>query len=122
MPANTAIADAADFQHTEMPANTAIADFADFADFFLANDRANAGTAPRDASIPRYCRFADFQHTEMPGNTAIADFADFFGRSHIDASHSRQPLVKGERMVRYEVNAVIVQVAGDTTLMLRRAG
>ena len=29
--------------------------------------------------------------------------------SHIDASHSRQPLVKGERLVRYEVNAVIAQ-------------
>ena len=28
--------------------------------------------------------------------------------SHIDASHSRQPLVKGERLVRHEVNAVIV--------------
>ena len=28
-------------------------------------------------------------------------------RSHIDASHSRQPLLKGERLVRYEVNAVI---------------
>ena len=28
-------------------------------------------------------------------------------RSHIDASHSRQPLVKGERLVRYEVNAVM---------------
>ena len=27
--------------------------------------------------------------------------------NHIDASHSRQPLVKGERLVRYEVNAVI---------------
>ena len=26
--------------------------------------------------------------------------------SHIDASHSRQPLVKGERLVRHEVNAV----------------
>jgi hypothetical protein len=31
--------------------------------------------------------------------------------SHIDASHSRQPLVKGERLVRYEVNAVM-QAAG----------
>ena len=30
--------------------------------------------------------------------------------SHIDASHSRQPLVKGERLVRYEVNAVILYV------------
>ena len=29
-------------------------------------------------------------------------------RSHIDASLSRQPLVKGERLVRYEVNAVMV--------------
>ena len=28
-------------------------------------------------------------------------------RSHIDASHSRQPLVKGERLVRFEVNAVM---------------
>ena len=27
--------------------------------------------------------------------------------SHIDACHSRQPLVKGERLVRYEVNAVM---------------
>ena len=27
--------------------------------------------------------------------------------SHIDASHSRQPLVKGERLVRYEVNAMM---------------
>ena len=29
--------------------------------------------------------------------------------SHIDASHSRQPLVKGERLVRYEVNAVMLK-------------
>ena len=29
--------------------------------------------------------------------------------SHIDASHSRQPLVKGERLVRYEVNAVMLR-------------
>ena len=28
--------------------------------------------------------------------------------SHIDASHSRQPLVKGERLVRHEVNAVML--------------
>ena len=34
--------------------------------------------------------------------------------SHIDASLSRQPLVKGERLVRYEVNAVMVQApTGD---------
>ena len=35
--------------------------------------------------------------------------------SHIDASHSRQPLVKGERLVRYEVNAVMLMFV---TLML----
>ena len=28
--------------------------------------------------------------------------------NHIAASHSRQPLVKGERLVRYEVNAVML--------------
>ena len=27
---------------------------------------------------------------------------------HIDVSHSRQPLVKGERLVRYEVNTVML--------------
>ena len=35
--------------------------------------------------------------------------------SHIDASHSRQPLVKGERLVRYEVNAVMVCVSNGTS-------
>ena len=36
--------------------------------------------------------------------------------SHIDASHSRQPLVKGERLVRYEVNAVMVRKAALAAL------
>jgi hypothetical protein len=35
--------------------------------------------------------------------------------SHIDASLSRQPLVKGERLVRYEVNAVIIGIAQPCT-------
>ena len=34
--------------------------------------------------------------------------------SHIDASHSRQPLVKGERLVRYEVNAVMQESGKDS--------
>ena len=38
---------------------------------------------------------------------------------HIDVSHSRQPLVKGERLVRYEVNTVmtrgVAQVQGRST-------
>ena len=38
--------------------------------------------------------------------------------SHIDASHSRQPLVKGERLVRYEVNAVIPFWCGRMCLLL----
>ena len=37
--------------------------------------------------------------------------------SHIDASLSRQPLVKGERLVRHEVNAVI-HVPGGLGLFL----
>ena len=35
--------------------------------------------------------------------------------SHIDASLSRQPLVKGERLVRYEVNAVMPDSCGTVT-------
>ena len=31
--------------------------------------------------------------------------------NHIAASHSRQPLVKGERLVRYEVNAVMLNTS-----------
>ena len=30
---------------------------------------------------------------------------------HIDESHSRQPLLKGERLVRYEVNTVMTVAA-----------
>ena len=44
--------------------------------------------------------------------------------SHIDASHSRQPLVKGERLVRYEVNAVMRRRglgAVSNELVIRRA-
>ena len=31
-------------------------------------------------------------------------------RSHIDAPHARQPLVKGERLVRYALNAVMIMM------------
>ena len=41
--------------------------------------------------------------------------------SHIDASHSRQPLVKGERLVRYEVNAVMT-LKHCNRLVLRWSG
>ena len=33
--------------------------------------------------------------------------------SHIDASLSRQPLVKGERLIRYEVNAVMLHYSPE---------
>jgi|NorSeaMetagenome_1021524.scaffolds.fasta_scaffold93049_1 hypothetical protein len=39
--------------------------------------------------------------------------------SHIDASHSRQPLVKGERLVRYEVNAVMPTIPEVHWLQIR---
>ena len=39
--------------------------------------------------------------------------------SHIDASLSRQPLVKGERLVRYEVNAVMPEI-GESHLYQRK--
>ena len=42
--------------------------------------------------------------------------------SHIDASHSRQPLVKGERLVRYEVNAVMSPYALANSDMCCGAG
>ena len=42
--------------------------------------------------------------------------------SHIDASHSRQPLVKGERLVRYEVNAVILSRSHGKSDCCHRTG
>ena len=42
-------------------------------------------------------------------------------KSHIDASLSRQPLVKGERLVRYEVNAVMPEWCGRWSLQFLRA-
>ena len=53
----------------------------------------------------------DDSSEEAPKNTGIANVGGQGphknSNSHIDASHSRQPLVKGERLVRYEVNAVM---------------
>ena len=46
------------------------------------------------------------------GNAVVGDLGPRKNSgSHIDASHSRQPLVKGERLVRYEVNAVMPKAA-----------
>ena len=38
-------------------------------------------------------------------------------RSHIDAPHSRQPLVTGESLARYEVNVVIGEPMGLRSLI-----
>ena len=43
-------------------------------------------------------------------------------RSHIDAYLSRQPLVKGERLVRYEVNAVMQWHSKELHACRRRRG
>ena len=52
---------------------------------------------------------AQFLHSNEAALLDIAVHKNW--ESHIDASHSRQPLVKGERLVRYEVNAVIFEVS-----------
>jgi hypothetical protein len=43
---------------------------------------------------------------------------------HIDVSHPRQPLVKGERLVRYEVNTVMVYMCrvSNTNLKITQLG
>ena len=58
------------------------------------------------------CRHGMQTHPQSGGHTQVGTLR--FRKncvSHIDASHSRQPLVKGERLVRYEVNAVMVAPA-----------
>ena len=65
-----------------------------------------------DAPPPLFCTRAQ-QATTWIGLRVVRlrsvcwAFAPQKYRSHIDASHSRQPLVKGERLVRSEVNAVM---------------
>ena len=43
---------------------------------------------------------------------------------HLDVSHSRQPLVKGERLVRYDVNTVMLHVwcVSHTTSQITQLG
>ena len=60
--------------------------------------------------------------TESRASFLVWAFAPQKYRSHIDASHSRQPLVKGERLVRYEVNAVMPKgIASGRPLPLQSA-
>ena len=66
--------------------------------------RSTHGRAAR-TQITQNAQRAHREHTEQRYRLDIAVRKNW--ESHIDASHSRQPLVKGERLVRYEVNAVI---------------
>ena len=66
------------------------------------NERQDAGTCADLADpIPRDWPLKVIVGSQSPPKNS---------GSHIDASHSRQPLVKGERLVRYEVNAVIIKI------------
>ena len=61
------------------------------------------GQRPPTATRGRQQRRLHFQRTLLGLKEPLKNSG-----SHIDASHSRQPLVKGERLVRYEVNAVML--------------
>ena len=67
----------------------------------------------------------DDSSEEAPKNTGIANVGGQGphknSNSHIDASHSRQPLVKGERLVRYEVNAVMLSLGGTILSLVLKA-
>ena len=54
--------------------------------------------------FPSHCHSQCLLHTFVGTRRSLKNCI-----SHIDASHSRQPLVKGERLVRYEVNAVMLK-------------
>ena len=88
----------------------------------------------RSARLPEYspCTHEPFRGTPYTrnGRGAVPGHSGSVGArrsrkksgSHIDASHSRQPLVKGERLVRLEVNAVIPALrAGDGLLATHRS-
>ena len=68
-------------------------------------------TVRRETKIPFGCGFINVP--TMPLCRLLAPKCLKNWVSHIDASHSRQPLVKGERLVRYEVNAVILSLVQD---------
>ena len=82
--------------------------------------RPGGDTASRRCHKHTFCQVATHSHSAATrqairataGRTLSIAQLDIAVRknweSHIDASHSRQPLIKGERLVRYEVNAVIL--------------
>ena len=54
-----------------------------------------------------FCQYKEHIHQATMRTWKLDTAVHKNWESHIDASHSRQPLVKGERLVRYEVNAVM---------------
>ena len=52
--------------------------------------------------------FHDHKHTWHVEQASLGHKSHKNSEIHIDVSHSRQPLVKGERLVRYEVNTVMI--------------
>ena len=72
----------------------------------------------RNARVGPYLRnIRDWDPTHADCDTShriVGDYPLKNNGSHIDASLSRQPLVKGERLVRAEMNAVIMIIATTT--------
>ena len=70
------------------------------------------GFNPQRARRPlSFCNIRDWDPTHAGCDTShhiVGDYPLKNNGSHIDASLSRQPLVKGERLVRAEMNAVII--------------
>ena len=76
--------------------------------------------APIGAVRPSQCQHCWHSYAGTPTSQLDIAVRKNWG-SHIDASHSRQPLVKGERLVRYEVNAVMPRECAGTELVLLSA-
>ena len=82
----------------------------------------------RESNVCRATEITNERHWSSPGTTAARHGSWLWlwkgwgtrprknSEIHIDVSHSRQPLVKGERLVRYEVNTVIaVSISKERT-------
>ena len=76
-----------------------------------------SGSIPNARVGPYLCYIWDWDPTHTHCDIShhiVGDYPLKNNGSHIDASLSRQPLVKGERLVRAEMNAVINKNATTT--------
>ena len=79
------------------------------------------GSIPNARVGPYHLNVRDWDPTHADCDTShhiVGDYPLKNNGSHIDASLSRQPLVKGERLVRAEMNAVIIIIATITYYLL----